>query len=100
MLDNRRLAFTPKIPEKLEKLGYDHRRASEAAGVRHGFEAELSTRDAVSETSSRGVGMDAIKAAAEELGGKAWVETQTGHGTQLFVEVPWLTDVGPLKMAS
>ena len=54
------------------------------------FMAGFSTRTAVTETSGRGVGLDAIAHEAERLNGKAWIEAQRGSGTTLFVEVPFL----------
>ena len=48
----------------------------------------LSTADRVSETSGRGVGMDAVKAAVESLRGSIETESQTGKGTQFRLRLP------------
>jgi HPt (histidine-containing phosphotransfer) domain-containing protein len=48
----------------------------------------LSTRDDVTEVSGRGVGMSAVKAAVEALGGRVKVTSAWGKGTDLIVSVP------------
>jgi chemotaxis protein histidine kinase CheA len=48
----------------------------------------FSLSESVTEISGRGVGMNAIAYEAEKLGGKAWVESSSGAGTELFIEVP------------
>jgi two-component system, chemotaxis family, sensor kinase CheA len=48
----------------------------------------LSTRASVSELSGRGVGLDAVAAAAGRVGGEVAVETAAGQGTTFRVEVP------------
>jgi len=49
----------------------------------------FSTRDAVTQTSGRGVGMDIVKrVAVQELGGELALETQLGAGTTFTVRVP------------
>ncbi len=55
----------------------------------------FSTAERVSTISGRGVGMDAIKLAAEELGGTARIGSSPGIGTRLVVDVP-LDDAAPL----
>jgi len=54
------------------------------------FSPKLSVKDRVTEVSGRGVGMDAIKQEALKLGGRVWVESISGKGTQLYIEVPFL----------
>ena len=49
----------------------------------------FSTRDAVSQTSGRGVGMDIVKrVAVGELGGELALDTQLGAGTTFTLKVP------------
>ncbi|MEN0057455.1 MAG: ATP-binding protein, partial [Bdellovibrio sp.] len=60
--------------------------------IQHIFDSQFSTREQVTEISGRGVGMDAIKKAAEDLQGRAWVESIPGQGSSLFIEVPYLTE--------
>jgi two-component system chemotaxis sensor kinase CheA len=86
-----------KIREKLAKKDIDTTHESDSEVIQHIFDSQFSTRDQVTETSGRGVGMDAIKHAAEELGGRVWVESVYGKGTSLFVEVPYIHDLLPHK---
>ncbi len=52
------------------------------------FKPGLSTVSDVSDISGRGVGMDAVKATIESLGGGVEVLTERGHGTTTRLEVP------------
>jgi two-component system, chemotaxis family, sensor kinase CheA len=52
------------------------------------FRPGLSTAAAVSEVSGRGVGMDAVKAAIEGLGGRVELESRPGLGTTTTLLVP------------
>jgi two-component system chemotaxis sensor kinase CheA len=52
------------------------------------FHAGLSTAPAVSEISGRGVGMDAVRATTESLGGNVEVVTTRGLGTTITLSVP------------
>jgi two-component system chemotaxis sensor kinase CheA len=52
------------------------------------FASGLSTKAEVGEFSGRGIGLNAVKIEAEQLGGRAWVESELGRGTKLIVEVP------------
>ena len=48
----------------------------------------LSTRVEADRESGRGVGMDVVKNAVEELGGRMSLETELGHGTTFTIELP------------
>ncbi|MFK7894908.1 MAG: chemotaxis protein CheA [Myxococcota bacterium] len=52
------------------------------------FHAGLSTAQSVSEVSGRGVGMDAVKATIESLGGDVELRTEHGRGTTTLLYVP------------
>ena len=84
--------------------GIDRQRViqrAEAHGLSHG-NAEMnnealldlictpgfSTRDQADRESGRGVGMDVVKKATEELGGRVLLETRTGEGTTFTIELP------------
>lgn len=56
--------------------------------VRFIFHPGLSTAKAVSEVSGRGVGMDAVKATIEGLGGEVLLRTERGRGTTTTLLVP------------
>jgi PAS domain S-box len=86
-----------KIRAKLTQKGLDVSRESDHRVIQHLFDSQFSTKDQVTETSGRGVGMDAIKIAAEELDGRAWVESEKGKGTSFFVEVPYYQTIPDIK---
>ena len=52
------------------------------------FHAGLSTAREVSALSGRGVGMDAVRATLESLGGHVEIDTERGRGTTLTLVVP------------
>jgi HAMP domain-containing protein/HPt (histidine-containing phosphotransfer) domain-containing protein len=52
------------------------------------FAAGLSTKAEATEISGRGVGMDAVRAQLESLGGRILVETKKAIGTQFTLELP------------
>ncbi|WP_413557534.1 ATP-binding protein [Bdellovibrio sp. HCB209] len=85
------------IREKLAAKGLDVSKETDEQIIQHIFDSQFSTRDQVTETSGRGVGMDAIKHAAEHLGGTVNVLSEYGKGTTLIVEVPYITDLLPAK---
>ena len=61
---------------------------SDAAVIDLIFEPGFSTAKRVSDISGRGVGMDAVRAAAERLGGRVAVESRIGHGTTIRLVLP------------
>jgi len=52
------------------------------------FEPGFSTREAVTETSGRGVGMDVVRANVTALGGAVDIESQLGAGTTIALTLP------------
>jgi two-component system chemotaxis sensor kinase CheA len=52
------------------------------------FEPGISTAESVSEISGRGVGMDAVRATLESLGGSVEIATERGRGTTTTLVVP------------
>jgi two-component system chemotaxis sensor kinase CheA len=52
------------------------------------FAPGLSTRETVSETSGRGVGMDVVRSNTERMGGTVEVETALGKGTAILLRLP------------
>ena len=81
-----------RIRAKLKKLGRESETANESdeAIIQHIFDAGFSTRDAVTEWSGRGVGMDAIRTEAERLGGSARVISVLGQGSKVLLDLPHL----------
>lgn len=53
------------------------------------FMPGLSTAEEVTELAGRGVGLEAVQAEAQKLGGRVWVESRSGQGASFFIEIPW-----------
>lgn len=86
------------IRSKLRKKGQEQEaQKNDRDVIQHVFDSEFSTKDTVTSLSGRGIGMDAIQACAQNLGGKAWVESEPGKGSQVLIEVPWLTELSTKK---
>lgn len=68
--------------------------------IQHVFDSGVSTKSEIGEFSGRGIGMNAIKAEAEALGGRSWVETEPLQGTRLYVEVPDLAPSAELAKSA
>lgn len=88
-----------KIRNRLEKNGIKTDNESDQDVIQHLFDSQFSTKDTVTETSGRGVGLDAIKHEALLLGGSARIESFLGAGSTLIVEVPYLTRIQTTKAA-
>lgn len=52
------------------------------------FQPGFSTKEAVSELSGRGVGMDVVKSALESLNGTIQVDSELGKGTAITLSIP------------
>ncbi|WP_454882759.1 chemotaxis protein CheA [Sphingomonas oryzagri] len=59
------------------------------------FAAGLSTAQAVTAISGRGVGMDVVRANVERIGGTVEIDTTTGRGTRLTLRVPMTLTIIP-----
>lgn len=88
-----------KIRAKLASKGINTDKESDHEVIQHIFDSQFSTKEQVTETSGRGVGMDAMKYEAVALGGKIWVESTLGKGNTLIVEVPYMTKLPNKKAA-
>ncbi|HEY1944897.1 MAG TPA: chemotaxis protein CheA [Roseiarcus sp.] len=53
------------------------------------FMPGFSTKDAVSDLSGRGVGMDAVRATVERIGGRVSVESDPGRGSRFRLTLPY-----------
>lgn len=62
-----------RTPEEIERMDRD-------AILRLIFEKKLSTRETVTDCSGRGVGLSAVQAALDALGGRIEIETEAGKG--------------------
>jgi two-component system, chemotaxis family, sensor kinase CheA len=74
----RRGLLTPEQAEALEP----------ARAIDLLFTPGFSTREAASEVSGRGVGMDAVRAKVREVGGEVWVTSELGQGTTAQIRLP------------
>lgn len=52
------------------------------------FKPGFSTNEIISDISGRGVGMDAVKIAVDELGGDISIDTKPYHGTSFQISIP------------
>lgn len=52
------------------------------------FRPGFTTRKTMTELSGRGIGLDAVAAAVRSAGGDLWIESKSGLGTTITVEVP------------
>lgn len=79
---------------------------SQEAGARLGraeihallFLPGFSTRDAISETSGRGVGLDVVQDAARRAGGSVRVESDPGAGTRFLLDLPLTAAIQPVLL--
>jgi two-component system chemotaxis sensor kinase CheA len=59
------------------------------------FTPGFSTREAASDVSGRGVGMDAVRAKVREVGGEVWMTSEPGHGTTAQIRLPLTLAIMP-----
>jgi two-component system chemotaxis sensor kinase CheA len=64
------------------------------------FEAGLSTANAVSDVSGRGVGMDVLRTNVESLGGQVELESVAGEGTFIRIHLPLTLAIIPSLIVS
>lgn len=77
-----------KLEERLVVSGMPQSQAAGMSLESLMFCEGLSSRDSADEISGRGVGLAAVKAELDRLGGSVWVETGQGAGTRLRFHVP------------
>jgi two-component system chemotaxis sensor kinase CheA len=58
----------------------------------------LSTAESVTDVSGRGVGMDAVKRAAEAVGGSLELDSEPGRGTRVALRLPLTVAVQPVLL--
>lgn len=77
-----------KLGESMDK--YLLEALSDEDIIQHIFDDNVSTKEEVSELSGRGVGMSAVKAEVEKLGGNIVMKSTSGKGTQLHITLPFI----------
>lgn len=96
--DDGRGIDTERLIRKLADAGRDERalRAlSERAKLQLVFEPGLTSKDEVSEVSGRGVGMDVVRSAIEQIGGRVDLDNQPGRGLRILIHVPLTLSIIP-----
>lgn len=78
-----------RIRDKMERKGVDVAGLSGQDLMNKIFDAGFSTTSAVTEFSGHGVGLDAVKAEVERLGGTIDVRSDLGLGTAFIIELPF-----------
>jgi len=86
-----------KVREKAKSVGIPYKNADDLVNAL--FYDGLSTKSSVSETSGRGVGMSALKAAVLNYGGAIRVESEFGKGTSIILELPLKSQYNGWKAA-
>lgn len=87
-----------RVIRKLADAGRDERELralGERAKLDLVFEAGLSTKDEVTEISGRGVGMDVVRAAIEQIGGRVELHNDPGRGLRILIHVPLTLSIIP-----
>jgi two-component system, chemotaxis family, sensor kinase CheA len=84
----------PRVREKAKQKGLPH--TTEADLVNALFSDGLSTADALSDISGRGVGMSAVRDAARALGGGIHVVSRPGAGTTIRFRFPLIELLRPV----
>ena len=96
--DDGRGIDTERLIRKLADAGRDERALrslSERAKHDLVFEPGLSSKDEVSEVSGRGVGMDVVRSAIEQIGGRVDLDSQPGKGLRILIRVPLTLSIIP-----
>ncbi len=90
--DDGRGIDTDRLITKLAAVGprteRELRSLSDKAKLDLVFEPGLSSKDEVSEVSGRGVGMDVVRSAIEQIGGRVELDNAPGKGLRIAIHVP------------
>lgn len=85
-----------KVCDRLREMGITNeqiRQMSEAQILDYIFQPGFTTTDEVTELSGRGVGMDVVRTAIQEIRGDIQVQTQAGQGTTFILKVPYTLSI-------
>lgn len=87
-----------RLIAQLVRAGRDERALrslNERAQLALIFEPGLTTKDEVTQVSGRGVGMDVVRAAIEQIGGRIELHNAPGHGLRIAIHVPLTLSIIP-----
>lgn len=79
-----------KVTKKLKEKNKLKDGAQPHEIIQHVFDADFTTRDSADMNAGRGIGMNAVKAEVEKLGGQLRVDSEEGKGTTLTMTLPVL----------
>ncbi len=88
------------IRKKLDQLKIPHSHISDDQVIYFIFNPSFSTRENVTETSGRGVGLDAVKYEVDQLGGSIKINTQLGKFTEFVFDLPYPAATTEKKQAA
>jgi len=77
-----------KLYNKGIKAGLDIKSPEDDAVLDVIFLPGMSTKEKVTDISGRGVGMDVVKTAIQELGGNIQVKSENGKGSEIMLSIP------------
>lgn len=86
-----------KIREKLDQKGIKHSHLPDRDVIYFIFNPSFSTRDEVTETSGRGVGLDAVKYEVDQLGGSFTIASELGKYCEFTFLLPFPQQYVPLS---
>lgn len=89
-----------RIREKLDQKKILHAHLSDEDVIYFIFNPSFTTRDNVTETSGRGVGLDAVKHEVDQLGGSIKINSKLGHYTEFEFTLPYPTSMAEHKRAA
>lgn len=78
-----------RIREKLDQKKISHAHLADEQVIYFIFNPSFTTRDDVTETSGRGVGLDAVKYEVDQLGGSIKINTRIGEFTEFIFVLPF-----------
>ncbi|ODP36855.1 chemotaxis protein CheA [Sphingomonas turrisvirgatae] len=96
--DDGRGIDSERLVRKAIEAGRDERMLrslSERQKLQLVFEPGLSSKDEVTEISGRGVGMDVVRAAIEQIGGRVELDSAPGRGLRIQIHVPLTLSIIP-----
>ena len=94
-----RESIPAKVRKRLTKLfpqGGAWQKESDEEIIQHIFDWGFSTRESLSDTSGRGVGLEAVTKEVQKLGGKISVSSKLNKGTEFEIIVPYRMDLSTL----